>query len=179
MIRAPRPRVKKLNDQRMRTSRRFWKPIRYQRWTTSHVIQAGKPLRRIDVEVGDRPGAADRREVALVAVAERPDRLARVGGRGRLGRVAALLHRDRRDARVDDGARHLAPRTRTMSPSASTSGWPGRVRSGSTATRPARSSSAPVSSPSWAARPDAVDAGGPDHGARRDALGDAVRALRP
>ena len=33
-----------------------------------------------------------------------------------------------------------------MSPSASTSGWPGSVRSGSTAIRPARSSSAPVSS---------------------------------
>ena len=47
MIRVPRPRVKKLNDQRMKTSRRFWKPIRYQRWTTSHVIQAGNPLSRM------------------------------------------------------------------------------------------------------------------------------------
>src|SRR5215207_8098200 len=39
-------------------------------------------------------------------------------------------------------------RTPTMSPSARTSGWPGRVRSGSTVTRPARSSSAPDSSAS-------------------------------
>ena len=43
-----------------------------------------------------------------------------------------------------------------MSPSAKTSGWPGSVRSGSTVTRPARSSSAPVSSPSWPARLEAV-----------------------
>src|SRR5919204_908385 len=47
MRRPPRPRVRKLNDQRMSTRSRFWKPIRYQRWTTSHVAQAGKPLRRI------------------------------------------------------------------------------------------------------------------------------------
>ena len=43
-----------------------------------------------------------------------------------------------------------------MSPSAKTSGWPGRVRSASTVTRPARSRSAPVSSASVEARPDAV-----------------------
>ncbi len=46
ITRPPRPRVKKLNDQRISTSRRFWKPIRYQRWTTSQVTQAGKPLSR-------------------------------------------------------------------------------------------------------------------------------------
>ena len=43
-----------------------------------------------------------------------------------------------------------------MSPSASTSGWPRSVRSGSTAIRPARSSSAPVSSARRCASPDAV-----------------------
>ena len=43
-----------------------------------------------------------------------------------------------------------------MSPSANTSGWPGSVRSGSTVTRPARSRSAPVSSASLPARPEAV-----------------------
>ena len=42
-----------------------------------------------------------------------------------------------------------------MSPSANTSGWPGSVRSGSTATLPARSSSAPVSSPRRVASRDA------------------------
>ena len=46
MSRAPRPCVAKLNDQRMRTSSRFWKPIRYQRWTTSQAAQAGEPLSR-------------------------------------------------------------------------------------------------------------------------------------
>ena len=43
-----------------------------------------------------------------------------------------------------------------MSPIANTSGCPGRVRSASTVTRPARSRSAPVSSASLPARPDAV-----------------------
>src|SRR5205085_166886 len=43
-----------------------------------------------------------------------------------------------------------------MSPSAKTSGRPGSVRSGSTVTRPARSTSAPVSSPSCLARLEAV-----------------------
>ena len=43
-----------------------------------------------------------------------------------------------------------------MSPRASTSGWPGRVRSRSTVTRPARSSSAPQASASFVARLDAV-----------------------
>src|SRR5437763_848605 len=48
------------------------------------------------------------------------------------------------------------PRTWTMSPSANTSGRSGRVRSGSTSTRPARSHAAPVSEPSFAARLEAV-----------------------
>ena len=42
-----------------------------------------------------------------------------------------------------------------MSPSASTSGWPGSVRSGPTVTRPAPSVSAPLASASRRARPDA------------------------
>ena len=103
--RAPRPCVTKLNDQRMKTSRRFWKPTRYQRWTTSHVIQARKPLSLQALDVGDRGGAADRGEVALVAVAERRRLLRRAAGRATtLRRVAALLHRDRRDARERDDA---------------------------------------------------------------------------
>ena len=50
------------------------------------------------MEVGYRAGAADRREVALVEVAERPDWLALEARANELGRVAALLHGDRRDA---------------------------------------------------------------------------------
>src|SRR5919197_572453 len=42
--RAPRPCVAKLNNQRMNTRSRFWKPTRYQRWTTSQVTHAMKPL---------------------------------------------------------------------------------------------------------------------------------------
>ena len=57
--------------------------------------------------------------------------------RTQLRRVAALLHRHRRDARQVAGSPSPS-RTRTMSPSANTSGWPGRVRSGSTVIRPAR-----------------------------------------
>ncbi len=49
-----------------------------------------------------------------------------------------------------------SPRTRTMSPSASTSRWPGRVRSLSTVTRPARSVSAPVRPASLPASGDAA-----------------------
>ena len=48
-----------------------------------------------------------------------------------------------------------ALRTAAMSPSAMTSGWPGSVRSGSTVTRPARSTSAPAASPSIPASPEA------------------------
>ena len=64
-----------------------------------------------------------------------------------------------------------------MSPSASTSGWPGSVRSGSTGTRPARSSSAPVGSPSAPASAGRGHAGRPDHGARRDPLASPSRRL--
>jgi len=41
--RAPRPWVTKLNDQRINTSRRFWKPMRYHRWPTNQMIQARLP----------------------------------------------------------------------------------------------------------------------------------------
>jgi hypothetical protein len=72
MRRAPRPRVTKLTNQRIITSRRFWKPMRYQK--VDH--QPGDPGREAaepdEMEVGDRGGAADRRQVALVPVAERP-----------------------------------------------------------------------------------------------------------
>ena len=84
--------------------------------------EAAEPDR---VQVGDRGGAADRRQVALVAVAERPGVAAAQPRAHELGRVAALLHRDRRHA-GQDLTSPSGLRTRTMSPSASTSGWPGR-----------------------------------------------------
>jgi hypothetical protein len=37
----------KLMNQRMETIRRFSKPMRYERWTTSQAAQAGRPLSRM------------------------------------------------------------------------------------------------------------------------------------
>ena len=62
-----------------------------------------------------------------------------------------------------------------MSPSAITSGWPGSVRSGSTAMRPARSSSAPVSSASCAGQSRRGHARGPDRPSARR----CARSRRP
>ena len=80
----------------------------------------------------------DRGQVSLVVVAERPGWTpAQPVAHDPCG-VAALLHRHRREPRQHGGG-PSRPRTRTMSPIASTSGWPGSVRSSSTSTRPARS----------------------------------------
>ena len=64
----------------------------------------------------------------------------------------------------------------TMSPIANTSGCPGRLQSGLTETRPARSVSAPVFSASILASGEACTPGRPDPGAGADRL-DPVRAL--
>ena len=147
MTRPPRPRVKKLKAQRIRTSSRFWKPIRYQRWTTSQVTQAGKPAEPRGVEVRDRPRPADRRQVALVAVPERLVVAASEPRLDELGGVAALLHRDGRDAwQVLQLAvlavhpHHVAEREHLGMAREATGRAP-------TETRPARSTSAPVASP--------------------------------
>ncbi len=69
-------------------------------------------------------------------------------------------------------------RTRTMSPRANTSGWPGSVRSGSTVTRPGPVALGPGEVGKPPGEPGCRHAGRPDHGAARDALvpdGDAVR----
>ena len=88
--------------------------------------------------IGDRGGAADCCQVALVAIVER------------LGSRAASLAWSSVPHIAPSASRRGQPREgrsipaegtpdRTMSPSAKTSGWPGSVRSGSTVTRPARS----------------------------------------
>ena len=64
-----------------------------------------------------------------------------------------------------------------MSPIANTSGWPGSEQSGCTATRPARSQSAPVGVGEHLGQRRRLDSGRPDLGARRDALDLAVGAL--
>ena len=114
----PRPRVTKLNDQRMRTSRRFWKPIRYQRWTTSQVSQARKPLSRSALDVGDGRARGRSSRGCPCRGSGRARLLApRSRARTTLRRVAALLHRDRRDAGQRDrravgvaDAHHVAER---------------------------------------------------------------------
>ena len=65
--------------------------------------------------------SADRREVALVAVAEGAVLASLQPSADDGSRVAALLHRNWRDAGQDDGFA-VRPRTRTMSPIANTSG---------------------------------------------------------
>ena len=114
--------------------------------------------------------AADRGEVALVAIAEglasRASAAAHVRPARRSGPAASRPGR-RRVARTGSPS---GRRTRTMSPSANTSGWPGSVRSGSTVTRPARSRSAPGELGQPSGEGGRRDAGGPDHGAARDPL---------
>src|SRR6185436_5350918 len=89
-------------------------------------------------DLRDRLRAADRREAALVAVAERRRLASAEAVTDHARRVAALLHGDRR--RSGEGRGRPCPScTRAMSPSASTSGWPATLRSGPTATRPPRS----------------------------------------
>ena len=65
-----------------------------------------------------------------------------------------------------------------MSPRANTSGWPGRVRSGSTSILPARSVVAPVASASRPAERGRLDTGGPDGGAALEAALLPLRRLR-
>ena len=119
--------------------------------------------------------AADRREVALVAVAERPrPRGPRIRARDDARGVAALLHRDGRDPGSATAARPRR-RTRTMSPIANTSGWPGGARSGSTRRRGRRGRPRRRSRRRARRRGRRRHARGPDHRSRRDALGRAAR----
>ena len=112
-------------------------------------------------------GAPDRREVALVAVAERRARAAAQPGAHDAGGVAALLHRHRRER---PGARsppvgvadrdHVADREHL--------GMTGQREVRVDRRRgPARSTSAPARArPAWRARREATHAGRPDDGAR-------------
>ena len=109
-------------------------------WTSSQASQATKPESRSAADQCDGPAAADRRERALVAVAEGRERLAAQGARHVRARVGAHLDRRRRDARD----RHCRPAPGTRGRRSRTrDGCPGTLRSGSTRTRPARSSGTP------------------------------------
>ena len=63
----------------------------------------GEPAEPDDVQVGDRAGAADRCEIALVAVAKRADASSPEPGGDEPRGVSPLLHRDRGHAGEGDG----------------------------------------------------------------------------
>ena len=127
--RAPRPCEKKLTAQRMSDEQAVLEADQVPE--VDH--EPGDPREEAAevhaLDVGDRAGAADGGEVALVGVVEGLGVAAgeAVGDHAR--RVAALLHGDRRDARVGRAPMPSGWRTLTMSPTASTSGWPGTERS--------------------------------------------------
>ena len=114
-------------------------------WTNSHDEPGGEAGEADALDVGDGAGAADGREVALVAVVE--------GLAAALPLSAALDAPSRRSlppwiagwATPGQGwTPPLAVEIWTMSPMAKTSGWPGSVRCGCTVMRPARSTSTSV-----------------------------------
>ena len=74
--RAPRPWVAKLNDQRMTTSSRFWKPIEVPEVNEEPGGPGEEAAEPEALDVGHSGGTADRGEVPLVVVAERRGRLA-------------------------------------------------------------------------------------------------------
>ena len=80
------------------TTKRLRKPISQKMWRKSQNSQARNPDIFSRTDVGDRRPAADGRHVAVVAVAERLERLARDRAQDVLRRVRALLHRHLRDA---------------------------------------------------------------------------------
>ena len=67
-------------------------------WTNSQASQASHPFSVEPAEVGDRRGPADRRHVAEIAIAERPQRLLLERAQDVGDGVASHLDRDLRDA---------------------------------------------------------------------------------
>ena len=129
------------------------------------------------LDLGDGAAAADRGEVALVDVAERLDRLAGEPALDRGARRSGPAASPPARRPGGPGRRRRADFTRTMSPSAITSGWPGSVRSGSTVTPPGAvglGARGLRQAPRDAGR---GDAGGPHDGARADAPRRAVGRL--
>ena len=160
----------------MRTSRRFWKPTRYKRWTTEPGDPGEEAAEPHALDVRDGRGRPIVARLPLSRYRNGGASAPSQAGADGLGHVAPLLHRDRRHAGQGIGEPSRS-RTRTMSPSAKTSGWPGSVRSASTVTRPARSTSAPGALGERRGEPGGGHAGGPDDGPRGDARRRAVRVL--
>ena len=127
--------------------RRLPKPVRKARWTNAHTTQPGNPLRRRPRTLTmalNRP---------IVAALPRSRYLNGSGGSPFCARniVLAACSPPCMATSATPGRLLRA----IMSPIAKTSGWPGREQSGNTATRPARSTSAPVALASSVASGDA------------------------
>ena len=139
-------------------------------WIPSQSAQARKPLCRPNGPSQPMlvtPGQpADHGDVAAVAVAERFDGPARGSGAGSPPpRTCPPGWRPGPRPGVGRPAFHGCT---AASPTTKISGWPGIVRSGPTITRPARSVSAPVADATVRANDEALHAGRPQDGPRRD-----------
>ena len=127
--------------------RRLPNPVRKVRWTNAHTTQPGKPAQAQPMEVHDGPEPPDGGRATEVAVLEGGDRFALLARR-----IVLAACRPPCMATSATPGRLLSA---IMSPTTNTSGCPGTEQSGSTAMRPARSSSAPVALASSVARGDA------------------------
>ena len=101
----------------MKTTRRFWNPDEVPEVDEQPREPRDQTAQAHASDVGDCRAASDRRKVALVVVAERLGVPAAQPSAYRVGRVAALLHRDRRHSGQDAGhaigvahAHHVAER---------------------------------------------------------------------
>ena len=159
--RSARPRPIIERSQRIIVVRRSPKPVRKARWTKNHTSHPGKPLRRTLRTL------AMARNRPMVATLPRSRYLNGTGSSpcvptpDRVGGVEASLHGDLGDAREVVDA---SPCRRWRTPRDARAA----MRSGSTAMRPARSSSAPLASASLAASGRRLDAGRPDRRAGLD-----------
>ncbi len=152
-------------SQRIIVAARCPKPLRKARWTNIQTTQPGKPLSRsprtLTMALNRPTAAALPRSRYLKATASLPSRR-------RLMVLAAWRPPCMATSQTPGRSWSVA-----MSPTANTSGWPGRVRSSATAIRPARSVSAPVAS---ASRPASGDAWTP---AAQMTVAHSIRAFSP
>ena len=123
-------------------------PLRKARCTNTHTTQAGKPLIRIPRQL---KMARNRPMVATLPRSRYRNGLASSRPRRRRPIVWAAC----RLPCIATSATPGSPSRLVMSPTANTSGCPGRVRSGSTSMRPARSTCAPHAAASFPASGEA------------------------
>ena len=143
--------------------RRLPNPVRKARWTKAHTTQPGNPLRRTPWKftmARNRPMAA---ALPRSRYLKGSGRFALQPAQDRVGRVQPPCM-----ATSATPGRLLSA---IMSPTTNTSGCPGREQSGSTAMRPARSSSAPVALASSVGQGRRLDTCSPEGDVRRQPVG--------